>query len=413
MPSSIIYHKGKDMAIASVNLIREARVFFTTNVDATTGKIDKTTATTTSAKTFEFQVLDGLSFSQNTGTETVSINESGENPTRGQRTFNTSLEPVDFSFSTYMRPAKIGATTSAEERFLWNAFASNKPIGEDPAGDLNDGAWVNGAVAGTNAAVLDFSSSNKNQLQKFGIIVAMGGSTFLIHNCALESVSIDFGIDAIATLSWTGKATEIEQVDAITFESTVTAGVQNFTAGGLGTGSVTTKVTDGKYLANKLSSAEIKYPVSTDPNTKTYILPITGGNLTISNNLTYLTPATVGVVNKPLTYFAGARTYSGSLTCYLRKGGTSPDANDSGALFSSILTSAISSDTNKAEVLVSVGGSSATAKVELSAPTAMLQVPNIATEQVISATFGFVPQGSTGIGSTDELTVKYYHPATA
>jgi hypothetical protein len=410
MPGSIIYHKGKDMAIASVNLIREARVFFTTNVDATTGKIDKTTATTTSAKTFEFQVLDGLSFSQNTGTETVSMNESGLSPTRGQRTFNTSLEPVDFSFSTYMRPAKIGSAASAEEKYLWNAFASDKPVGENAAGDLLDGAWVDGALAGTNAAILDFSSSDKIQLQKFGIIISMGGSTFLLHNCALESVSMDFGIDAISTLAWTGKATEIEQIDALVF-GTTTTGVQAITGGGLGTGSVTVKITDGKYLANKLSTAQITYPITGVAGSQTYTLPITGGNLTISNNLTYLTPATVGVVNKPLTHFTGTRTYSGSLTCYLRKGGTSPDANDSGALFSSISTTGLTSDTNKAEVLVSVGGSSATARVEISAPTAMLQIPNITTEQVITTSFGFVPQGSTGIGNTDELTLKYYHPA--
>ena len=396
------------MAIAAVNLIREARVFFTTNVDPTTGKILTTTALTTAANTFEFQVLDGMSFSQNTGTETVSINESGTAPVRGQRVFNTSLEPVDFSFSTYMRPAKIGATTSAEEKYLWNAFASGAPIPTDAEGELNDSAWTDGLVAGTNAAILDFSSSNKNQLQKFGIIIAMGGSTMLLHNCALESVSVDFGIDAIATLAWTGKATEFEQVTALTFGA-VTTGTQAITAGGLGTGIVTTKITDGKYLANKLSAATITYPAT---GGNAYTLPITGGNLTISNNLTYLTPATVGVVNKPLTHFLGARTYSGTLTCYLRKGGTgTTDQYDSGALFSAILTAATTDDQNKAQVLVSIGGSSATAKVELLASTAMLQVPNIATDQIVTTTFGFVPQGSVGIESTDELVVKYYHPA--
>lgn len=395
----------------AVNLIREARVFFTTNVNTDTGKI-KTAAEGgfSSTNTFEFQVLDGLSFSQNTSTETVSINESGTAPVRGQRVFNTALEPVDFSFSTYMRPAKVGTKTSAEEKYLWNAFASKYAIGVDATGDAADGAWIDGAAAGTNPATLDFSSSNYNQLQQFGIIISMVGSTILLHNCALESVTMDFGIDAIATLAWTGKATEFEQADAITF-TTATAGVQTVTTGPLGTATVLQKITaDSAYLANKLSTATITYPKTGVVDSKEYSLPITGGTLTISNNLTYLTPATVGVVNKPLTHFTGPRTYSGSLTAYLRRGATNSD--DTGALFSSILSSATSDDQNQAEVKLIVGGTGSTGnRVELYAPTAMLAVPNIATEQIVSTTFGFTPQGSTSIESTDELEVKYYHSA--
>jgi len=41
-------------------------------------------------------------FSQNTSVDTVTLNEAGAAPVRGQRSFNTALEPVDFSFSTYI-----------------------------------------------------------------------------------------------------------------------------------------------------------------------------------------------------------------------------------------------------------------------------------------------------------------------
>ena len=84
----------------ALNLLRNSRVFFTTDLDSS-GKVN-TGAVMTAATTRELQVLDGFSFSQNTGQETVTTNEAGISPVRGQRSFNTSLEPVDWSFTTYI-----------------------------------------------------------------------------------------------------------------------------------------------------------------------------------------------------------------------------------------------------------------------------------------------------------------------
>jgi hypothetical protein len=53
------------------NLIRNARVFFTTNVNSF-GVVS--TGSMTSSNTFEIQVMDGLSFTQNTTTETITLN---------------------------------------------------------------------------------------------------------------------------------------------------------------------------------------------------------------------------------------------------------------------------------------------------------------------------------------------------
>ena len=47
------------------------------------------------------------------------------------------------------------------------------------------------------------------------------------------------------------------------------------------------------------------------------ILVLTGGNFTIENNINYLTPEELGVVNAPLANITGARSISGSMTCYL------------------------------------------------------------------------------------------------
>lgn len=404
-----------------VNLIRDARVFFTSNVDEY-GKIQDggEGKKFTDDNTFEIQVLDGLSLTQNTGTETVSISEAGQTPVRGSRTFNTSLEALDFSFSTYMRPSRVGTAVTAEEACLWNAFTSDKALGTNGTGNLEDAGWEDG-TAGDGAgeyAKVDWSSSDKNQLQRFGIILSMKSTTILIHNCALDSVTLDFAIDGIATLQWAGKGTEFEQFGAITINATTSTSdtSQKFYGGFLGTGAGATaaaadnefkrKLTQGVYLVNRLSAATVKYPAT---NGTDYIIPITAGNLTMSNNLTYLTPATVGVINKPITYFTGARTFSGSLTAYLRKT-TGTNGTDTGALFNKVLETGLSSDTNQANLTINVGGTnSTTERVDILVPTALLQIPSIATEQVVTATFGFTPQGSEDIESTDELEIRYFH----
>ena len=66
--------------------------------------------------TQEIGILDGFSFSQSTGTQNITLNEAGSAPKRGQQMFNTSLEPVDWSVTTYVRPLNDGTTDTAVEK---------------------------------------------------------------------------------------------------------------------------------------------------------------------------------------------------------------------------------------------------------------------------------------------------------
>jgi len=120
----------------AVNLIRNSKVYFTTSLNSD-GTVNF--AGCSASNTFELQVLDGMSFSQNTTTETITLNEAGATPSRGQRSFNTAIEPVEFSFSTYIRPnfVEAGATDNltAEESVLWNALMGANAIGAS-------GAWT-------------------------------------------------------------------------------------------------------------------------------------------------------------------------------------------------------------------------------------------------------------------------------
>jgi hypothetical protein len=365
----------------ALNLVRNSRVFFTTDVNAVTGVVD--TGALESNKTFEISVLEGFAFSQNTNQETVTINEAGTAPVRGQRSFNTSLAPVDFSMSTYMRPRMGVTNVEADESVLWGALSSVTGDGWTP---------------GVGFSTVDFDASNAHQLQKCGIIVILDNVTYVIDDCVLTQATIDFGIDAIATIAWTGQGKTLRRLGT---NATASAG----TFGGGLTGSYTAKNTSAAYIANKLSTATVA------KGGTTYQIALTGGSLTINNNVTYLTPANLGVVNQPATYFTGTRAISGTMNAYLKTGGST----DTGALLASMLADTSNVEPNF-DVEIAIGGAANAIKVALSMPTSMLTIPTIDVQQVVSTAINFTAQGSTtgaAAGSYDitqpnELTVKYY-----
>lgn len=477
----------------SFNLIRNARVFFTTNVDANTGVIASSGATT--SNTFELQVLDGFSFSQNSDSETVTLNEAGATPTRGQRSFNTALQPVDFSFTTYVRPQDGGTNITAEEAVLWNAMYATDPIGGASP------AWADG-VANTT---LVLTNSQSHQLQKFGLIIIADNTVYAVDNCALDTATIDFGLDAIAAIAWAGKGavlrempltasagvagtvtfsggkSEVTQiaVDAtggtytITYNAQTTAAINfdataaavksaleaissinvgdiksvtggpgdagatspylitwssklgNITAptttptltGGAATATVTTpteggdlgtakaKVTSAPFIANKLSTLSITKDIG--GGGKAYSVALTGGSITFANNITYLTPANLGVVNKPFTYFTGTRSITGTLNAYLRDG-----TNNSAGLLADMLAESDTAIDPDYVVQIEIGGITNATRVEVDMPAVVLQIPTVNTDQVIGTTINFTAQGWTGsafdITQSNEVEVRYY-----
>lgn len=486
----------------AINLVRNSKVFFTTNID-TSGVIKSSTATAFSAaNTTEIQVLDGFTFSQNVTNETVTTSEAGTAPVRGQRAFNTALAPVDFSFSTYLRPKLVTGSpdkTTSEDSVLWNALLSDTIIGSTsitgvsavavttagvmtitgtamatlpatgdlitlsgfatttPAGSdkylngagtvtgtpsttsitvqlLNYNAaaavtavtfatattlkWTKAAWAESNATYSQVTTglSDKNQLQKCGFLFLVDNVMYAVDNAALTQVTIDFGIDAIATAQWTGQATALRQ-----FDTGVTLNAGAFVAGtaaGVATGGYTPKVTTAPYITNKLSTVVLTATKAIGNSVTAgdaYVVPITGGSFTYSNNITYMTPAILGVVNQPTIYYTGARSVSGSLTAYLRTGGS----KDTGELLSDLLLEAGTAVEPMFGLIVNIGGvTTATARVSLDMPAVVLGVPAINVEQVISTTINFNAQGYTPnvtVGSTafdltkaTDLAVRYY-----
>jgi hypothetical protein len=432
------------------NLIRNSRVFYTSNVDAA-GKVK--TANFTKANTREIQVLEGFSFSQNTTSETVTLNEAGAAPVRGQRSFNTALDPADFSFTTYMRPQDGGTNITAEEAVLWNAMFSSTEYGTtyipvtagsfvpgtkytitaltDGSGGATTSFTSIGASAntvgvvftatgvgtgtgtatpvatqawtdGTSSATCTVANSDKHQLLPFGMIIVVDSTTFVIDNCVLNTATIDFGLDAIASVQWAGQGGTLRQITSPGIASGTVS------AGGTFTGSLTgvflQKVTSAPYIANKLSVVTLDSGIGLGSGTS-YTVPITGGSLTISNNVTYLTPANLATVNQPITYFTSTRAISGSLNAYLRTG-----TGYTASLLDAMLTDSATSVAPDYSMKISVGGTGTT-KVDFEMPAVVLTIPTINAEQVVSTTINFTAQGYTGtsfdIGSANELSITY------
>ena len=488
----------------ALNLVRNSKVLFTTNVNATTGVIQETTASSfTASNTFEIQVLEGFSFSQNTNTEQVTINEAGSAPKRGQRSFNTSLAPVDFSFSTYIRP-EFSTNVICEESVLWNAllgstaqnttaFTVGGTLGNvtytantntlsiagssltySPATPaVGDVVLVNGLGQGTKTAAernamngsgrietvgasgitirLDvpyttditaglsttdlkfyssawgqapslsaagFHNSNSNQLQKFGLLIIVDNVTYAIDNCALNEVTVDFALDGIATAQWTGQASAIRQLSPNISLAGGTSGASAALSGGGTTGSnnYRSKITAADYITNKLSTVTLKTVTALGSVAAgtSYTVALTGGSVTISNNISYITPSILGIVNSPITYFSGTRSVTGSLNAYLNTGGT----NDTATLLSNMLSAASSVTEPMFNLGVQIGGASNSTRVELLMPAVSLGVPSINTEQVVSTTINFTaaPSEQTGSSTTtvynldnrNEVLIKYF-----
>lgn len=398
----------------SINLLRNSKVYFTTNIKTTDpdrGRIltgvgadpDHTTSTT-----FEIQVLDDLTFSQTTAVETISVNETGTTPIRGQRTFNTALNPVDFSFTCYMRPNVASTTITCEENVLWNAM-----FGLDPIGGLNP-AWTDGNTTTPTPASCVLTNSAKHQLQRFGLIVIFDNNAFLLDDCSLNTATIDFGIDAIASIQWSGQARRVRRVAAPTVSSGVWSGSL--------VGTYKPKVTTAPFIANKLTTVTLKskigtassvasgvFTAGTAPSTgsTSYTMPLTGGSITLTNNITYLTPAYMGTINEPIAYFTGSRSITGSLTAYLRTG-----TGYSAELFQNLVNNIAVDSDPEFYLQVEIGGASSQTKVELEMPGVVLTIPTINAESVITTTVNFTAQGSANnlfdILQNNEIVLKYH-----
>ena len=316
------------------------------------------------------------------------------------------------------------------------------------AGDDNLSIDVTSESFTSDATDLDinFYDSSRAALGTFNLYYVFsdrsdGRLLYKLENAVVNEAAIDFDIDGIASISWSGMAGQIKEVPTGTGAGQVTAQIGAPTAGAIGAiwidtddsdkfymstaannsswyTAVTEGTTDtGNFIRNRLTqltlAPETAFKASTsftnaagnsDTYETSYSVALTGGNVTISNNISYLTPEELGKVNQPIEHITGTRTVSGSATCYL----ASSDAatNRSRDLFAD-LVSDVNTVINKFAITLQVGGTDTTKpRFEISLPTAHLEVPSHSIEDVISLETNFHGLGS-GVGEADEVTLKY------
>ena len=257
---------------------------------------------------------------------------------------------------------------------------------------------VNTPLLATNT--WDFSGSNTSSFgtssTKVNIYFSFeDGSNIQVYKCSdavVNSATVDFDIDGIATIQWSGFAAEIADSGA--------------SPGVIPTIDYSEAITStNNFIRNRISTIDL---VRTDvsPN-DTYNIVLTGGSFTIENNINYLVPEELGIVNKPLANITGARSISGNVTCYLDNDQAS---SKSGELFAD-LVSDTATVRNVFDLAVNVGGSAADGTApnfSLDLPTAHLEVPIVNVEDLLTLDVTFHGQVSGGdVDNTDEGTIVY------
>ena len=144
-----------------------------------------------------------------------------------------------------------------------------------------------------------------------------------------------------------------------------------------------------------------------------YGLTLTGGNITVSNNITFLTPETIGSVNEPFAHVTGARSVSGTINCYLGLDSTGSAANigTSTDFFLDANTDAARAIvTNQFELEIDIGGGTAP-NVVFDMDNVHMEIPQINVEDTIQVEIPFHALPSTVV-ATDEITKIRYTGVT-
>ena len=352
---------------------------------------------------WEIPVLDGFSFSQATNTSEITLNEMADangKSRRSRQMFTDSYAPAEWSFSTYMRPfgavpagsgdiwepsgSISGNPQHAVEEALWAYFvgATTFAIGNGSTAsawtgpDLDGGSPASPYTPITNNDtnfIVDWTASEVAALGTFDLYFEMGGAssgtnlTYKIEGCVVNSAAIDFDIDGIATINWSGMGKIITESGAD--KPTPTKLISEGTT------------TTSNFIRNRLTSLTAQGSGSGLFNAS-YDLVLTGGNITMENNITFLTPETLGVVNQPLGNVTGTRSVSGNFTCYLNN-----DTGKSAELFEDIIEST-SVITNDFDLTFNIGGGSSP-KVAVQMPNCHLEVPTHSMDDIISLDVNF------------------------
>jgi len=366
----------------------------------------------------------GVSFFENSTAIPIADTKEGE-----------TYEIVALGTSANWTDIGAAATPAAGTIFTKNATAA-----VNAAADATCKRIVNKPT--TTESRFSFHASNSSTFEPANLYFVIGDSdrkVMKLKDITVNEATLDFDIDGIATINWSGNSNDVIDFGANTY----TAATHATTGKAIGdvlldssenfrlyvhtaVGTVTSYINEAigstdNFIRNRLTQLTItttansgSSPVvygTADPDKDgtaelelSYDLTLTGGSISISNNVTYITPEVLGTVNVPIGHVTGTRTVSGSFTCYLTSDSNSD--SDSSAFYDD-LRSITNVVTNSLNLTFKVGGTTSTApRLEVNMPNCHIEIPTHSIEDVISLESNFSALPST-IDNTDEVTVKY------
>ena len=297
------------------------------------------------------------------------------------------------------------------------------------------------------SSIINFGQSNRSTLGTCNLFFVMETAqdtpmVYKLSNAAVNEASIDFEVDGIATINWSGFAktiTDMQSAGDVTVNTSAAA-----TSGGTAAaGKVHIRKSGGAspmlfsfyptantpvtairtgvdststFIRNRLTQllVEDKDADTTAFPSTNYSLTLTGGNITISNNISYLVPEELGAVNVPIEHVTGGRTASGSFNCYLTLETDSGNNGTSVELFNDMTNSAtgggLSKVVNNFEVTFQIGGSVGTPRLNVTMPKVHINVPSHSIEDVISVETSFGAY-TDDFNVANEVQLEYIGPA--
>ena len=325
----------------------------------------------------------------------------------------------------------------------------------DPASPFGPTVAGPSGTGSSGKAIINFGQSNRSTLGTCDLYFVMETSSanpmvYKLSGAAFNEASIDFEVDGIATINWSGFAANVTDMQssstagssAVVQSGKTISGTNSKTSAAFAAGDVVLDSNDGlklgvctaanaaafaiddgvgstkTFIRNRLTQLDVTAAAAdrgafpgVSGNGK-YQLTLTGGNITISNNISYLVPEELGAVNVPIEHVTGTRSASGSFTCYLTLDDSAGQNGTSVELFNDMTTQGagkgLEKVVNNFETIFSVGGTVAnTPRLNVKFPKVHINVPTHSIEDVISLETTFASY-TDDFNVANEVQLEYF-----
>lgn len=404
----------------SLNLQRNSEVFLSTiNIQG-----GAAASSMTPSNTWKVEVLAGFAMSQAAATQDISAMETGTTPDRSSQRFKTAINPVEWNFQTYLRPTGVesnvgytvhntaGSSNSkpTADWYLWQSLISNTSAG---VGDKESSVWQASGTFGTatraSTANTFAHNSNFGSSSQYHLYFKLDNVVYQVANAVVNQAVVDAAIDGIATTTWSGLGATLHELTntngvrdnaiavfgGVNAQATVTtaanacatnlAKVASYHPYATWNTSISGSTATASFIKNRLSSISVQHTTEAGA-LSTYTFPVTALSLTYNNNITYLTPEELSVVNAPIGQFTGAREVTGSFTAYLRGAD-----GDSGQFLRNLVADTRPTHISVANANLIIGGTTAP-YVAFNMPAVLFDIPTHGIDDIITVAVNFKAQ---------------------